>query len=71
MLKKSKNARFKPYQNFQSIDTDVQSSAPRRSLSAAKRKSTSEAQLDEHKVTNDMLKKAYKLGMSLSSLGKT
>jgi len=49
MLKKSKNARFKPYQNIQSTDTDVQSSAPRRSLSAAKRKSTSEAQLDEHK----------------------
>ena len=57
MLKTSKNARYKPYQTIQSLDTDVQSSALRRSLSAAKRKSTSEAQLDEHKVTNDMLKR--------------
>ena len=57
MLKTSKNARFKLYQTIQSLDTDVQSSALRRSLSAAKRKSTSEAQLDEHKVTNDMLKR--------------
>ena len=45
------------YQTIQSLDTDVQSSALRRSLSAAKRKSTSEAQLDEHKVTNNMLKR--------------